>query len=166
MTKRKRPDRSQIDGKPVVNATESLTLAIRTSDIRHAVATAPDACAAAIACVRQFGALSARVYPSRTFIEYDKQWVRYVTAGPLRDEIVAIDGGGKFHPGIYTLMKTGNGTMATGKAHGPTPERGDKPRKRRKAVYVHTVRGRIHFGTDTLAPAVVDVTADLVPRSR
>ena len=168
VTQIKNPHHSKIEGKPVYNTDKSLTLAIRNSDIRHAVATAPDACAAAIACVRQFHALSARVYASRTFIEYNDHWVRYVTTPALRREIVALDAGGKFHPGLYTLGKSdAPGNAATGKQTGGTkgkqnPRKDGKPRK--KPMYVHTVRGRVHFGDD-VPISVPSVRGEIIERS-
>lgn len=162
--KRKTPVRN-LDGKPIINSDESLTLAVRTADIRHAVATAPDACAAAIACVRQFHALSARVYASRTFIEYETHWMRYVTSPPLRREIVALDDGEKFHPGLYRLGKAdAPGNAATGSGTGgPLTER-YKPsgKTRKKPIHIHTLRGRVHFASSYSSDDVT--TADLLER--
>lgn len=146
MAKTQKP--RQIEGKPIKDATEPLVLAVRTSDIKYAVGKAPDVCAAAMACVRQTECLSARVHASRVFLEYEDHWMRYKTPPTLRQEIVAFDGKGKFHPGFYRLAPLAVTERATGKAHNPVKaKRGNPNNKRPRAYHEQNVRERPHFAS-------------------
>jgi hypothetical protein len=143
----------QIEGKPIKDATEPLVLSVRTSDIKYGVGKAPDVCAAAIACVRQCECLSARVHASRTFLEYEDHWVRYKTPTNLRQEIVAFDGKGKFHPGFYRLAPLEPSHRTTGKARTPTTvKRGNPNNKRPRPYHEQNIRERPHFAQVTVPP--------------
>lgn len=93
----------EINGKPVVNATEPLSIHILPGDISAAKRKDPGACAAARAIVREIDCKQARVHLDRTYVEETDRWIRYRTPGSLRNEIIAIDRGGKFMPGAHEL---------------------------------------------------------------
>ncbi len=103
MDRRKR--QMTIDGLPVFDAGKSITVEILPEDIRKGRARSPGACAAALACKRYFKTKEAFVNVGRTYIRQKDHWLRYLTTGALRSEIVAVDRGGKFSPGEYTLLK-------------------------------------------------------------
>lgn len=93
----------KINGLPVVNSRKSVRLIITPSDVTAGKLKAPRDCAAAIACRRQLRAKEAKVHLGRTYIRSNGEWIRFITPRALRDEIIAFDRGGKFHPGKFTL---------------------------------------------------------------
>lgn len=126
----------QIDGKPVIDTRKKIVLTITPRDVANGKKKAADCCAAAKACVRQFGAKSARVYTSRVYIEMPEHWLRFHTPESLRTEIVSFDRGHAFEPGEYPLTPMQK-SKATGKRQGSnTPKR----RAKRRAPY-HIVKG-------------------------
>lgn len=117
-----------INGKKVVNATKRLILSISQEDVAAGKTKAPDACAAAIACVRQLGAISAKVHLARTYVEFNNKWVRFQTPGNLRTEIVSFDRGHKFEASDYILSPIFPSDAAKlGGMQGTAPKRYDKP---------------------------------------
>lgn len=98
----------KIDGKHVVDAKRRLLLKIMRSDIKAAQIKSPKACVAAQACVRRPEVQEARVHLSRVYLKTKKgrgfQWTRFITPGPLKQEIIAYDRGGSFEPGTYELL--------------------------------------------------------------
>ena len=93
-----------IAGLPVKDATKQVTLTITKRDVHNGDTKNPSACAAALECKRQMGVTDVRVHIGRTYVKLDDKWLRFRTAGSLRNEIIAFDRGGKFEPGTYTLM--------------------------------------------------------------
>lgn len=92
----------QIDGYPVVDATEPLILEVTRRDITKGEPQEPDSCAIARACKRTLDIIEARVHLSRTYLRTsDGEWLRYFTPQAARTEIVAFDRGGTFEPGEY-----------------------------------------------------------------
>jgi hypothetical protein len=98
-----------INGKPVVDATEHMVVEITKEDCEKGKNKNPSACAAARAILREYKVKSARVHVGITYIEEDKRWIRYKTPHSLRTELVAFDRGGTFEPGIYTLCPPTSG---------------------------------------------------------
>lgn len=94
----------KINGLPVVDAKDSITLVVTAKDIENAKKKNQAECAAAVACRRQLKASEARVHLGRTYIRFNGKYRRYITSSALRDEIVAFDRGGRFQPGEYMLM--------------------------------------------------------------
>lgn len=105
--------RQRIEGMPVVDATRPLTLHITPRDIEISIKREPTSCAAAAACLRQFDIVAARVHLTRTLLQINGRWVRYITPRTLRQEIITFDRGGVFEPGDFTLK--------------PAPVREDRP---------------------------------------
>lgn len=124
----------KIDGKPVKDTKRRVVLTITERDVARGKSKQPDACAAAKACVRQLGALSARVYTSRTYVEFPRHWERFHTPSNLRTEIISFDRGHAFEPGDYTLRPMQKSKVATGKRQGgPAPKgRSNFPRRYNK----------------------------------
>lgn len=113
----------QINGKKVVDPKRPILLQINDADVAGGRKKKPDACAAAKACVRQLGALSAKVHASRVYVEFPDKWIRLRTPIALRTEIVSFDRGHKFEAGEYNLIPLqptirlgkGNAGSGTGK---------------------------------------------------
>lgn len=132
-----------INGKKVVDADYRTALVIEKRDIVAGKSKEPDSCAAAQACVRQFDALSAHVFLSRTYIEYPKRWVRFRTPQALRTEMISFDRGHKFTPGTYILSPLSPSELPNGSRKGTDGEPRTKryyPKKRAKAHKLDGVR--------------------------
>lgn len=143
-----------LEGKPIRDALEPVSLAIRTSDCKHGLSKAPDACAAAIACVRQLEALGARVHMARTFVEYDDHWLRFRTSPELTREIRNFDAAGMFKPGIYLLAPL-QPSKRTGKKRQGSKNGENKNTKRRpKHHRLKATREHPHFSAEAPAPAM------------
>lgn len=126
-----------INGKHIINSKKRLLFSILPDDVQKGKGKQPDSCAAAIACVRQFGAISARVHVSRTYLEFDKHWVRFATPASLRTEIVSFDRGNKFEPGAYELVPVYPSAQANGKRQGGNGHDGaSKPKRKRATPHV------------------------------
>lgn len=130
----------KIEGKKVVDAKGKLQLQITPQDVKNGTKRAPDACAAAKACIRQLGASSAKVHLSRTYVEFPDKWVRYHTPQALRTEIISFDRGERFEAGDYALSPM-QAAKRTGKRQGSNKPVSKAPKKRAKAHRVTGVRG-------------------------
>jgi len=135
----------QIDGLPVLNATEPLLLKVTGRDVAKATLKQPNECAVARACARQFHVKEARVHLGRIYLRTNEtNWVRYMTPKPLRDEIIAFDRGGAFEPGEYTIgavdkwRRDRAGRTQGGKS---TPKAKRSGKRRRAPHVVQNVRG-------------------------
>jgi hypothetical protein len=95
-----------LDGLPIYDATAPIILRVISTDIRSQVRKDPENCAIAKACVRELECERARVHLSRTYVKFKDRdhWLRYVTSGAARTEMVATDKGGSFAEGSYTLL--------------------------------------------------------------
>lgn len=135
----------QINGKKVVDPKRPILLQINDADVAGGRKKKPDACAAAKACVRQLGALSAKVHVSRVYVEFPDKWIRLRTPIALRTEIVSFDRGHKFEAGEYNLIPLqptirlgkGNAGSGTGKPRG----KGKKVPQRGRRSKAHVVSG-------------------------
>lgn len=94
-----------IEGKPVRDATRGLPLKITPVDCERGGVKDPGSCAAAQALLRIPGVQAARVQVSRTYVQRNGEWKRYMTPESLSREIIAFDRGGRksFEPGEYYL---------------------------------------------------------------
>lgn len=134
-----------IDGLPVLDAYETLTIHVTAQDIARADIKHPEGCAVARACMRETHAIEARVHLGRVYIRTSKDhWNRYITPRSMRDEIIAFDRGGKFEPGEFTLQIP-SPTIKLGKHYGgKNKPRSSKLRKlapkRRSPTIVKNVR--------------------------
>lgn len=139
-----------IEGLPVVDATEPLLIHVRAIDIKGASKKKPGDCAIARACRRELRkgnvrVVEARVHLSRTYLLLDgangtRGWLRYMTPQAARDEIIAFDRGGSFAPGEITFKppRPAEKLGASRKRHPDSP-----PRPQRGPVHiVKDVRGR------------------------
>lgn len=133
----------KINGLPVTDADKKVKLHILAADVTKGNTKDPGACAAARACIRELGAKAARVHIGRTYVQFDKKWVRFNTGGALRGEIIAFDRGGKFEPGEYTLTPIPPGEKARrGKRQGgPDKTSRESRRHVRKRAKPHVVTG-------------------------
>jgi len=133
----------EINGLPIVNATKKLILNITPKDIKTAKPKRPDCCVVAQACKRELHAQEARVHLGRVYLKLDnKKWLRFLTPGSLRSEIIAFDRGGDFSLGEHVLGRIGP-VKASGKRQGTNKDRNLKaPQKRKKlAGPRHVVTG-------------------------
>lgn len=143
----------KINGKKVVDPKRRITLVITPNDVGRGLVKNPNSCAAAKACVRQLGAISARVHATRTYIEFPEKVERYMTPASLRTEIVSFDRGYRFVPGIYHLAPlpptqrgtrkqraTAPGVIRNKKkgTPGPNPNKGRRmPPKKTEGIRAH-----------------------------
>jgi len=140
----------QINGVPVVDSKKPLVITITKSDVKLGDTKDPGACAAARCLLRQPNVEMARVHIGRTYIKIGKQWLRYKTTPPLRQEIVTFDRGGEFAPGTYTLKPLSEWEVASGRRQGSSAkgarDKGSKNRTptkpRRKYHTVANVRSK------------------------
>ena len=93
----------KINGLPVVDATRKVILTITPQDIKIGSPGQEDSCAVAKACLRQFKCRAVRVHLARIYMLVGKKWLRYVTPGSIRSEIIAFDRRSSFKPGDYTI---------------------------------------------------------------
>lgn len=131
MDRRKR--QMTIDGLPVFDANKSITVEILVEDVRKGKKLDPGQCAAALACKREFKVKEAYVNIGRTYIRQKDHWLRYTTSASLAREIAAVDKGGRFSPGEYTL-----GKMQPSREHDVTRDKGarTKPKKVRMPYHL------------------------------
>lgn len=136
--------------KKIVDAKKALVLEILPSDVKRGLTKDPTACAAAIACIRQTNAISARVHVSRTYVEFEDKWVRYGSPVSLRTEIVSFDRGHEFEAGEYRLSPiVPSHTTEALKATQAQRKRGAGARPKRPKVkasrhFLKGVRARAH----------------------
>lgn len=103
-----------IDGLPVVDAKRPLRLHITKADVTMAKPKDPANCAIAVACRRELKVIEARVHLSRIYIRTNnKTWHRHTATDALRNEIIALDRGGRFIP-ITAHLGVLTGTQRTG----------------------------------------------------
>lgn len=130
----------KINGKKVVDARKSIMLTISKSDVTNGQIKKPDSCAIALACKRHFGAISAKVHLSRTYVELDNKWVRFHTPDALRTEIISFDRGKKFEEGEYKIPAIRPSARLTGKATGSEINKTNPNRNRNT-----NAKGKHHF---------------------
>jgi hypothetical protein len=129
----------RIDGMPVANGMTRLRVNITKSDIERGQPLNQNACAIAVACVRQLkNVVAAKVHKGRLYLKFEGQerWRRWTVPEYATREIVAFDRGGRFvpqeidfsPPPVYVLARY-------------RPEKKVRSGKRRR-------RGRIHRTTD------------------
>lgn len=129
-----------IDGLPVIDATESIILRVTARDIRAASIKEPNQCAIARACRRALHVKEARIHLTRMYLRTnDHNWVRYEVPRSARAEIIAFDRGGDFEPAEFIFGKvTPSQKVGTPRSKGKRV--GTKP-KIRKPHVVNNVRG-------------------------
>ena len=93
----------EIEGKKVVDASYGMSVNVTPQDVAKGKRKDAHSCAIALACVRELDAVSAVVNRTRTYVEYPKRWLRFITPPKVRDELAAFDTTGQFHPGRYVL---------------------------------------------------------------
>lgn len=125
-----------IHGKHILNAKRRLLFAISLTDVKEGKRQSPDQCAAAKACVREFGAISARVHTARTYLEFPKHWMRFTTPKKLRDEIVKFDQKGVFEPGAYELTPVQPSHQPNGKRLGTNGHGASETKRKRSKPHV------------------------------
>lgn len=90
----------------MIDATNSIELEVTLADIRKAKPLDPTCCAVAQALKRQ-GFCQAIVMRSTTYINMGSlaspSWIRFATPNSLQRELIALDRGGRFEPGDYTI---------------------------------------------------------------
>jgi len=130
MDQRKR--QMTIDGLPVLDATKSETISITAADIKKGRSKEPSKCAAAVACMRQFHVHEALIHRGRAYLRHKDHWLRYLVPAALRSEIVAVDRGGTFEPGQYTLHK-----IQPSRAHDVSRDTGKRKVHKKKRFPYH-----------------------------
>ena len=122
-----------IEKRQIKDATRKLTLEITKRDISSSKRRSPEACAAAHCILRMEGVQAAQVHKTRTYIKIRGQWVRYMTPGSLRTELVAFDRGGRFEPGEHILLPVPVYERPTGKRQGSA---NDKRKGGRRSYHI------------------------------
>src|SRR5262245_8859589 len=141
----------KIDGQVVGNAMTPVRFTVTEQDIREGKPLNPNACAIALACVRQIkGVTAAKAHLGCIYLMRSGKWIRYRTSHQLAREVVAFDRGGKFWPGIYELIPPPIYDRS------PHRARSSSSTKRRKNSYTEGVRdaARVNEG-DTPPPRVI-----------
>jgi hypothetical protein len=112
-----------IDGKPVVDADDSVIIHITEADCERGSKKDPAKCAAALALKRTTGCDECRVHMACTYLRHGKKWLRYATPVSLRAEIISFDRGGGFYPGDFRLypMPASNRLKQVRQKPGPKP---------------------------------------------
>jgi len=130
---------TQIDGKPIIDATKPVTLEINANDIAKADRKEPLDCAVARACRRELHAKKVRVHLTRIYIMYnDGSWRRYMTPPSMRSDIIGFDRGGTFPPGIFVLRPPVGTRKTTGKRKGNAPKHTqarNNPNRKKRVKY-------------------------------
>ena len=100
---------SNINGRKVIDATDSMELVVTDTDCELATRRNHSSCAVARACMKRTGT-DALIHLSRVYVKQHKLhendediWVRFIVKNSLRTQIVAFDQGGSFAPGTYKL---------------------------------------------------------------
>ena len=135
-----------LDGKEVMDATKPRVLIITRNDVKNAKKKDEDHCAAAVACMRQFKALRAKVKRSRVYLEFPTFWVRYEAPDSLNTEIVSFDRGYKDWEGGEFTLKAITRTDRMGerdkrKPRKPRTKADGPPKKRHRFIDVRAHKG-------------------------
>ena len=93
----------EIEGMPVVDSRRKVIVNVTKSDIKRGSRKKPEACAVALACMRELNVDEALVHATRTYLRKGLKWTRYFTPNAVRSETIAFDRGGAFEPGKYEL---------------------------------------------------------------
>ena len=125
---------TKISNMPVINAVKNFTLHITKEDVRGADTKKPNSCVVAKACKRSLHAKEVRVHLGRVYVNTNnKNWLRYLTPGSLRSEIIAFDRGGSFTLGKHTLGAIGP-RKSSGKRQGTNKDVPRDKHKKRQGV--------------------------------
>jgi hypothetical protein len=92
-----------INGKPVVDADEPVTVHITPEDCARGSKKDPEKCAVALALRRITECDESRVHLGCTYLRFGNKWLRYATPPSLKAEIISFDRGGGFYPGDFRL---------------------------------------------------------------
>lgn len=92
-----------IEGKPVIDADEPVTIHITQDDCARGSKKDPEKCAVALALKRVTECDESRVHLGCTYLRFGKKWLRYATPPSLKAEIISFDRGGGFYPGDFRL---------------------------------------------------------------
>lgn len=91
----------RIDGQPVANGYRRIRIKVTADDVKKGAPLNPNACAIALACMRQIPRLvGAKVHLGRLYLLFEgaTRWQRWTVPEYATREIVAFDRGGKFVP--------------------------------------------------------------------
>jgi hypothetical protein len=133
----------RIDGLPVGNGTFPLTLEVTAADVKTGAPKNPNACAIAVAAVRQIkGVTAAKVHLGVLYLMQNGKWRRWHVSGPARTELIVFDRGGRFAPGRYDFLPVPTGEVIKRVAPKTAAATGRTRRtfKRRKPHHVEDVR--------------------------
>lgn len=89
----------------VTDAPRSLIIDVTLGDTKSAAIKNHRACAAAVACKRQYHLDGVIVSRSMAYLIRGRKATRYMVPSELVREVVAFDRGGKFEPGQYHLTR-------------------------------------------------------------
>jgi hypothetical protein len=133
----------RIDGEPVSNGSARIRIEVTKRDIEKGAPLNPNACAIALACVRQIPKVTAaKVHLGRVYLlfEGEKRWRRWLVPGYARIEIIVFDRGGRFVPQQIDLMPPPVEVLARYRKSSPSRSSSRGARSTRKRV-VHRVEG-------------------------
>lgn len=125
----------KLEGLEVVDAVRPLIIDIEDADCKKGKKKSPGACAAAVAIIREVGAIEARVHLGRTYVKKKFKgkeiWERYMTPPAISREMTAFDRGAAFEPGTYKFRhpaKTAKlGYRLEGGPQNKRPRNGKRP---------------------------------------
>lgn len=131
-----------IDGLPVIDATESVILRVTARDIRGASIKEPNQCAIARACRRVLHVKEARIHLSRMYLRTnDHNWVRYAVPKSARAEMIAFDRGGNIEPAEFKFDRVKPSDRLGKPNKSPRKSTGKPGNPLRKPHIVTNVRG-------------------------
>lgn len=133
---------NKIEGLQVIDAANGIKIRVTPRDIEAATQKDPKNCAFAKACKRELDVAEARIHKSRVYLRSGTMnWVRFMAPPGLREEIIALDRGGKFEPQEFEL-KAPTPSTRLGISHKQTAPKKRKggPKRKRPHILVD-VRG-------------------------
>jgi hypothetical protein len=130
----------RIDGMPVGNGAARLRVNVTPNDIKIGKPMNPNACAIAVACVRQLkGVTAAKVHLGRVYLLQHGEWRRWYMPEYGRIEVIAFDRGGKFVPQEIDLMPPPIQVLERYRKAKPRRSSSRRPGPRRRRQKVHRV---------------------------
>lgn len=136
----------KIDGQEVGNAAVPLIITVEKRDIARGKRQNENACAVAVAAVRQVrGCTAAKIHLGVLYLMINGTWRRWRTPSAMRTEIIVFDRGGAFQPDQYQFLPITTAALVRKvKNSSSTPKRRAPRWKRSKPHVLENVRNSAH----------------------
>ncbi len=134
----------KLSGLEIRDAKTPLTIKVTDKHAKKGKGKNPRLCPGAT-CIKETKVVEdVRVHLGRTYIKFHDNpcWTRYVTPTNMRPEIIAVDRGGKFTAGSYTLEVPKKLKKSKSGAVGGRNKSSGKHRKVKMQHYTYDVRPR------------------------